>query len=114
MHADAAQQFAQLACERRSIHAEGLLVCAATAGLVAATVGTLPGLAVALVAACYGAMTVGWVLRFFALLGRECPGCGGLFFYSLNRLLYSLPYLGRTCAHCERSLRPARRRFTGG
>ena len=114
MHTEAAQQFAQLARERRSIHAEGLLVCAATAGLVAATAGTLPGLAVVPIAGFYGVMTVGWVRRFLALLGRDCPACGGLFFYSLNRLLYSLPYLGRTCAQCEQSLRPAPSPLVGG
>lgn len=92
----------QLACERRAVHVEGLLAAAATAALAAA--GDLPGLAVALLALLYAAMTLGWVARFVALLGRECPRCGGLFFCSLERLLYSLPYLRARCAHCGEPL----------
>jgi hypothetical protein len=104
--ASAAPQLLQLARERRALHAEGLVATAATAGLAAATTVELPWLAAAPVIGLYGAMTAGWVARFVALLARECPRCGGLFFYSLERLLYSLPYLGRQCAHCQQPLRP--------
>jgi len=97
----------RLACERRALHAEGLLAAGATAALAAA--GDLPGLAVAPLALLYAAMTLGWVARFLAMLGRECPRCGGLFFYSLERLLYSLPYLRARCAHCDEPLGPARK-----
>jgi hypothetical protein len=102
--------FVQLARERRALHAEGLLGAAATAGLAAAASGDLPGLALAPVAALYAAMTLGWAARFFALLGRPCPRCGELFFYSLERLLYSLPYLRARCAHCAAPLEPPSRR----
>jgi hypothetical protein len=97
----------QLARQRRALHAEGLLACAAGAGLAAA--GDLPVLAVAPLALLYAAMTSGWVVRFVALLGRDCPRCGGLFFYSLERLLYSLPYLRARCAHCREPLGGVRR-----
>jgi hypothetical protein len=107
MHAEGVRQLAQLARERRGIHAEGLLVCAATGGLAAAAPAQIPWLAVVPVAGFYALMTIGWVVRFLALLGRDCPSCGGPFFYSLDRLLYSLPYLGRDCAHCEQTLHPA-------
>ena len=43
----------------------------------------------------------GWVLRYVGLLGRDCPRCGALFFFSLERLLYSLPWLASRCAHCD-------------
>jgi len=96
----------QLARERRALHAEGLVAAAASAALAAA--GDLPALAVAPLVLLYVAMTLGWVARFVALLGRECPRCGGLFFYSLERLLYSLPYLRTRCAHCDEPLAPGR------
>ena len=79
---------------------------AASAGLAATAAIELPWLAFAPVLVLYGVMTAGWVARFVALLGRACPRCGALFFYSLERLLFSLPYLGRQCAHCQQPLRP--------
>jgi len=104
--AASARSLDQLARERRALHAEGLLAAAASAALAAA--GDLPASALAPLVLLYGAMTLGWVGRFLALLGRECPRCGGLFFYSLERLLYSLPYLHGRCAHCGEPLRSER------
>jgi hypothetical protein len=104
--AAAAPTLSRLARERRALHAEGLVAAAAGAALAAA--GDLPGLALAPLALLYAAMTLGWVGRFVALLGCQCPRCGGLFFYSLERLLYSLPYLRGRCAHCDEPLRSPR------
>jgi hypothetical protein len=101
-----AATLAGLARERRALHAEGLLAAAASAALAAA--GELPGIALAPLALLYATLTASWVARFLALLGRPCPRCGGLFFYSLERLLYSLPYLSGRCAHCAEPLRPGR------
>jgi hypothetical protein len=98
-------KLAHLARERRELHAEGLVAAAAGAALAAAT--ELPALAAAPLALLYAILTLGWVGRFLALLGRPCPRCGGLFFYSLERLLYSLPYLRAHCAHCSEPLRRA-------
>lgn len=93
-----------MARERRALHAEGLLAFAATLGLAAAASLGLSARALAPAALMYGAMTFGWVVRYVGLLGRNCPCCGDLFFYSLERLLYSLPYLSPRCAHCDAPL----------
>lgn len=99
---------AGLARERRSLHAEGLLAAATSLALAAA--GDLPPLALVPLGLLVGASSLGWVVRFVALLGRPCPRCGGLFFYSLDRLLYSLPYLSARCAQCRQPLRQRRLR----
>jgi hypothetical protein len=97
-------QLRALARERRALHVEGLLATVATAGLLAASSLELPVLALAPALVLYGAMTIGWVVRYVALLGRSCPFCGDLFFYSVDRLLTSLPYLSTRCAHCDERL----------
>lgn len=96
--------FHALARERRALHVEGLLATGATVGLVAAGGLGIPLLALALPALGYAALTARWVVRYVSLLGRDCPRCGDLFFYSLERLLYTLPYLSPRCAHCRQPL----------
>jgi hypothetical protein len=97
-----------LADERRALHLEGLLAVAATVALVGAAGLSPPLLALTPAALLYAAMTVGWVSRYVGVLGRDCPRCGELFFFSLQRLLYSLPYLSTRCAHCDESLAGSR------
>jgi hypothetical protein len=97
-------QLRRLARQRRSLHAEGLLALAATAGLVAAAQMGARLLAIAPAALLYAALTVAWLRRYLDLLGRDCPRCGDLFFFSHERLLYSLPYLSPHCAHCREPL----------
>jgi hypothetical protein len=93
-----------LARERRALHVEGLLAAGATVGLVAAAGLGVPLLALAPAALGYAVLTTRWVVRYVGVLGRDCPRCGALFFYSIERLLYSLPYLSPRCAHCRQSL----------
>jgi hypothetical protein len=40
-----------------------------------------------------------------ALLTERCPRCGGAFFVSLERVLWSLPFPRGRCAHCGVGLR---------
>jgi hypothetical protein len=94
----------ELARERRSLHAEGLCALLATVGLVTAAGLGLPSRALAVPALLYMLHSAAWVVRLVRALGRSCPRCGDLFFYSLERLLYSLPYLSRRCASCGESL----------
>jgi hypothetical protein len=103
-----ARHLRALAAERRALHSEGLLAVAATVGLVAVAIVGVPVRAAAPVALMYGAMLFSWLTRYFGLLGRSCPRCGDQFFYSMERLLYSLPYLSRHCAHCDASLEESR------
>ena len=44
-------------------------------------------------------------LHFVAVVKESCPRCSGFFFLSWHRILYSLPYLAPSCAHCGLSLR---------
>jgi hypothetical protein len=94
----------RLARERRSLHAEGLIAVVVTVAILVACQSGAPLLVIAPIALLYAALCVGWVVRFVRFLGRDCPRCGGLFFYSLERLLTSLPYLSGRCAHCRTPL----------
>ena len=94
----------ELARERRSLHAEGVCALLATVGLAMAAGLGLPARALALPALLYRVHSAVWVARLVRALGRSCPRCGDPFFYSLERLLFSLPYLSRRCASCGEPL----------
>jgi hypothetical protein len=53
----------------------------------------------------YLAASTRFCLHFVAVLKESCPRCSGFFFVSWPRLLYTLPYLADSCAHCGLSLR---------
>jgi len=95
-----------LARQRRALHAEGLLAALATLALATAADLGLSFTALAPLLALYVALTIGWAQRYFELLRADCPRCGAPFFFSLERLLYPLPYLAARCAHCDAPLEP--------
>ena len=96
--------------ERRALHVEGLVAVLATLALATAAELGLSLAALSPAVALYLALTASWVHRYLALLGSDCPRCGALFFFSLERLLYSLPYLAPRCAHCDEPIEPKERR----
>lgn len=94
-----------LARRRRELLAEALLAACAVAAfgvLVdhAAEAGLRGGAAVVAVAVAVGALGLRFGRRYADLIASACPRCGGLFFVSWERLVWSLPWLHRSCARC--------------
>jgi hypothetical protein len=68
----------------------------------------LPIAAFATALVLYLAASSRFCLRLFAILKASCPRCRGLFFVSWHRLLFTLPYLADSCAHCGLSFKRQR------
>lgn len=50
------------------------------------------------------AATLRWWRRYHAALRAPCPRCGRAFFASWERVLWSIPILHGSCAHCDLAL----------